>query len=220
MLRIAFAVLAILASDLAGAQRIFMYRCTDAAGAVTLQNDVPCPKGHRQEKHVVEAPPPPVDTSPAATDAIPATAAAPSAAAPLTVLTSVDPAPTADATAATTATDAAAPVPERGPPPTLYRCGYQGNDTYFADSAEPPRRCLALQALGLDGNPDTGAGQACEMIQDRCEPVADDRLCDAWQQRLRDAEAAVQNAAQGQTESATAELERIKGVVDASVCGR
>ena len=40
------------------ASSVVIYRCTAASGEVTLQNDVACPKGSRQQKQVIESPPP------------------------------------------------------------------------------------------------------------------------------------------------------------------
>lgn len=73
----------------AGAQETVIYRCTDAKGAVTLQNDRPCPAGSRQEKRVMPAPasapspvvqaerrPPRAAAAPSRAAATPATAAA------------------------------------------------------------------------------------------------------------------------------------------------
>ena len=40
------------------AKDVVIYRCTDAFGALTVQNDVPCPKGTKQQKQVIQPPPP------------------------------------------------------------------------------------------------------------------------------------------------------------------
>jgi hypothetical protein len=34
----------------ASAQSVVIYRCTDASGALTIQNGTPCPKGSKQER--------------------------------------------------------------------------------------------------------------------------------------------------------------------------
>jgi len=39
-------------------RQVVIYRCTDAGGHVTLQNDVACPRGTQQRKQVVDVPPP------------------------------------------------------------------------------------------------------------------------------------------------------------------
>ena len=38
----------------ATADEVVFYRCTDASGALTVQN-APCPKGHAQEKKVMQS---------------------------------------------------------------------------------------------------------------------------------------------------------------------
>ena len=39
-------------------QHVTIYRCTDATGALLIQNDQPCPEGHRQQTQVIDVPPP------------------------------------------------------------------------------------------------------------------------------------------------------------------
>ena len=48
----AFAAPAVTAQD-----NVVIYRCTDSFGALTVQNNVPCPKGTRQERRVIDVPP-------------------------------------------------------------------------------------------------------------------------------------------------------------------
>lgn len=212
---IAFALLALAACDAWAAQRIVMYRCTDASGAVMLQNDVPCPKGSKQEKRVVDAPPPaPV---PALAAVEPATSATPSAPASQTVPSTSAPTPSA------TPAPALAADPEattgRTPPPGLYRCSTYDKQQYFSESGNAEPRCVPLQTIGLDGNPDTGVGRACEMVTDTCKRVADESLCTAWKLRLRDAEAAAAGFGKPELSQASeAELERIGKVMRESAC--
>ena len=60
--------------------QVVIYRCTDASGALTIQNNTPCPKGSTQQRRVVEAAPvgslPPVFAPPARSTA-PATPSRP-----------------------------------------------------------------------------------------------------------------------------------------------
>lgn len=209
---IAFALLALSCCSAWAAQRVVMYRCTDAQGAVIVQNDVPCPKGSKQVKRVVEAPSPaPVITMPVA---------------PAPVLAPITPAATpalpAPAPNAPTPKPDAAPatVAERLPPPTVYRCLTYKKESYLSDTDIHGPRCVPLQATGLDGNPDTGAGQACEVVRDACERIPDDRLCEAWQQRLRDAEATLRFGRPEQAETVRAEFNRAEKVMRESTCGR
>lgn len=34
--------------------KVVIYRCTDALGQLTVQNNTPCPKGQQQEKRVLD----------------------------------------------------------------------------------------------------------------------------------------------------------------------
>ncbi|MCL1634962.1 DUF4124 domain-containing protein [Luteimonas sp. SX5] len=211
---IAFALLT-LTSTGAWTQSVVMYRCTDAQGAVTLQNDVPCPKGSKQVKRVIETAPAPAATSspvstppqtPAPTSATPAMAAAPAGA------------PIAPAAPKPENAQASA-IAERPAPPDLYRCQNYRREIYFSDTDLPPSRCLPLQTTGLDGNPGTGAGAACEMVRDACQRIADADLCQAWQQRLRDAESAVRFGTPEQAADARYEFIRAEKVMRESSCG-
>lgn len=188
-----------------GAGEIVFYRCTDAAGALTLQN-MPCPKGVTQEKKVMQ----PVST-------IPMGAAATSPA--------VEPGPrTADAAAAATPADppTAADTPASGhatlPPPNLYQCTTHDKDTYITESDQPQSRCVALRTVGLDGNPDTGAGQACEVIRDTCARVPDAELCDAWRKRLGETEVAWRFARPGNAAANEAEHLRVQRILAETAC--
>lgn len=213
---IAFALLALAACDAWAAQRIVMYRCTDTSGAVMLQNDVPCPKGSKQEKRVVDAPPPaapmpsPVPTL-AAEPTMPTTPSATASSATAT-------APTSSPTALTTIVSAPSAAAERSPPPALYRCETYDKQRYFGETGNPESRCVPLQTVGLDGNPDTGVGRACEMVTDTCKRVADESLCTAWELRLRDAESAVGFGNPELAEASKTELDRIGKIVRESAC--
>lgn len=205
---IAFALLALSCCSAWAAQRVVMYRCTDANGAVIVQNDVPCPKGSKQVKRVIEAPSPaPVSATPAA---------------PAPVLAPIAPAPPPPAPVAPAPKPEAAPAiaAERLPPPTVYRCLTYKKESYLSDTDIHGPRCVPLQATGLDGNPDTGAGAACEVVRDACERIPDDRLCEAWQQRLRDAEATLRFGKPEQAETVRMEFNRAEKVMRESTCGQ
>ena len=96
-----FLVLSI-STDVMAQQAVVLYRCTDALGVVTLQNDTPCPKGQRQEKRIVEA----------AATAAPFPVPLPSP--PAQVVQSSDPAQQPDANAAQTGAAVAAVRPFLG----------------------------------------------------------------------------------------------------------
>lgn len=167
----ALALWFVLAMPAAHAQLV-IYRCTDASGAVTLQNGTPCPKGSKQQKKVMEMPVP---------------AAAPAPVAPPAVSPPPQPAPVAPAPAPTPPPQAVA-TPKQ-PPPALFECRTWDNTRYFGENPQPPPRCAPMQVTGLDGSNAMAGGAACQMMDDQCQPVAEAALCDAWRQRVRELDA-------------------------------
>lgn len=192
------------------AQKVVMYRCTDAAGALTVQNDVPCPKGSKQDRRVIEsvpsaaAPRASVATPPAARLASPAPAMT---AAPASALSSV-------AAAATTIADA-----DRLPPPALFECRTYDNDRYLSDDGLPPQRCAPMTTTGIGGGSGPGAGESCQMVSDQCQRIADGALCENWQARLREAQSALRFGRRDNRDTAQAEVDRVERVVRESTCG-
>jgi hypothetical protein len=200
-------MLALLACGASRAGGVVIYRCTDAFGALTVQNDVPCPKGSHQKKEVIDAPAP----MPAYRPAIaPTPIDAPSDKLPATP-------PVADDNADANKTVADA---DRLPPPPLYRCNTYDNDSYLSEDAAPAPRCVRLQTTDLAGNADTSAGVACQMVTDQCQRVPDGAACAAWAERLREAQSASTFAAAASVDAAKAELERVRRIATESTCGR
>ncbi len=148
---------------------ITIYRCVDPSGAVTLQNDVPCPKGSQQTVRKVGALP-----------TMPAPIAAPAAPA-------AKPAPAAAIPTSPTAPVASAPV-ARTPPPPLFQCRTWDDRDYLGDTAEPPATCVPVQAMGIDGTTASAAGTSCEMRRDACTAVPAEQLCAVWKKRVDEAE--------------------------------
>ncbi len=190
----------------AAAPSVVIYRCTDAFGAVTLQNNAACPKGTRQQKQVIESPPPMPAYRPVA---MPRPAPGPA------------PAPALPATAADSL-----PVPpviadsDRLPPPALYQCNTYDNDSYLSEAATPEPRCVRLQTTNLQGTADDAAGVACQMVTDQCQRVADGAACASWRQRLRETEAAWKFARPDDAQANKAEFERVQKIVRESTCGK
>jgi len=182
---------------------VVIYRCTDAFGALTVQNDVPCPKGSKQKRQVIQAPPP-----------MPAYRPPPRPA-------PVAPAPTAPAAtvaaepAATTIADA-----DRLPPPLLYQCNTYDNDSYLSETGTPAPRCVRLQTTDMAGTADDNVGVACQMMTDQCQRVPDGGACAAWKRRLRELEAGWKFARAEDAAAAKAEYERVLRIVRDSTCGR
>ena len=205
------------------ADEVVFYRCTDASGALTLQN-MPCPKGDRQEKKLMQSvntvPMDTASTAPApATTPVAATTSPPVPAAS-TVMQST---PTADPRILTSG-----PAPEptiiadadRLPPPVLFQCITYDKDSYITEDEEPQSRCVALRTVGLDGNPQGGAGEACEMMRDTCARVADGALCEAWKKRVGQTEVAWRFARAGNERKNKEEFERTQKIWNQSTCGK
>lgn len=152
--------------------RVTIYRCTDAQGALLIQNDQPCPAGHRQQTQVIDVPPPLPAHVPRA-ERMPEVVAREEAAVQARIAAVVPP-----------------PVPdaERSAPPALFRCTTWENTTLLTEDETPAERCAPMRIVGLDGRPQPGLGNACETRRDTCEAVPEAELCDAWRRRVDEAE--------------------------------
>ncbi len=157
-------------APVAAQQGMTIYRCVDPAGAVTLQNDVPCPKGSQQTMRKVGALPT-LPTLPSPAPVSPPRPATPPPAGPPPAIVE---APSASR--------------ERTPPPPLFQCRTWDDRDYLGDTAEPPATCVPLSTVGIDGSSALAAGSACEMRQDACIAVPAEQLCAAWKKRLDEAE--------------------------------
>ena len=187
-----------------------IYRCTDARGHLTIQNGVPCPKGSKQQKQVIEAPTviPRYTPPPAIVTSVPAPTPMPQPAAPPPVERPQPPPPSTIADA------------DRLPPPPLYQCNTWDNDHYLSEDPEPKPRCVQLQTTGLGGDPNNGSGQACEMKYDLCSRVGDEKACDGWQQRQREIESTWRYAPGADKQRWQQEFVRVGKILQESTCGK
>lgn len=203
----ALAALLALAAAPALADPVVIYRCTDASGALTVQNDEPCPAGSRQERSVIEPPPP----MPVYVPQPPAPTPAPA------------PAHESRAPAAPARPDAPAPAriadADRLPPPPIFRCHTPGNDRYITESSEPQSRCVPLQTVGINGDPSLGAGAACEWQYDRCERIPEGEACDGWRQRGREIESGWRYARGAAKAPLQEEFARVATILSDTTCG-
>ncbi len=158
-----------------GGQAVTIYRCTDAAGNVTLQNGVRCPKGQKQETKRLQAP---ASAEPAYVPPAPVMPTTPTAAPAYPVPAS---APVANSH----------PEPSILPPPPLYRCHAHSGNSYLSEDGAPKDRCVELQVTDLSGSEGRSGAQACEVQQDRCERITDEQLCAAWSQYDKQAQSLV-----------------------------
>ncbi|WP_434989231.1 DUF4124 domain-containing protein [Xanthomonas melonis] len=189
------------------AQEVAIYRCTDPGGALTVQN-MPCPKGMQQQKKLM--------TAPAAVPFAPGGSPAPAPARPAAAAPTPPVAP-----AAAPATPVAAPAPPPTstlPPPPLFECTAHDNGRYFTEDREPATRCLPTQTTNLAGGPATGGGTACEVVTDRCAPVPDQSLCEAWRKRAEQAESTWRFSDQAQAAERKQRYDQMRRVLDESRC--
>lgn len=193
------------------AQNVVIYRCTDASGALTFQNNVPCPKGSKQVRRVV----PPAQTVATPPPAAPPHKAAPSVIAPATTtVVPTAPSPQSDILLpASTIADS-----DRLPPPPLFQCNTYDNDSYLSENAEPAPRCIRVPTTGIDGNAETGAGEACQMVTDQCQRVPDAAACNAWKKRAKEIEATWRFAHAADKETNQVEYRRVAQILRDSTC--
>ena len=183
---------------------VVIYRCTDSSGALTVQNNVPCPKGTRQDRRVIDVPP-----------AMPAYVPTPSA----RQVISSEPEPAAAPVNPDVSDEPAIADGDRLPPPPVFRCNTYDNDSYLSEDAAPQPRCVRLETVGIDGTDNNGGSVACQMVTDQCQRVPDGAACDAWQQRLRETEATWKFARADDSGASQGEYERVRKIVRESTCG-
>jgi hypothetical protein len=201
------------AQDAPAARTIQIYRCTDAAGHVTLQNDQACPKGSRQERQAVDVPPPMPAYVPRE-ERMPAVVAAERADEAAAIAAAVRPA-AADAAGGTQGGNAAPAKP--GPPPALYACRTWDAVDYLTEAATPADRCAPLQVVGVDGTVRTDAA-ACEKVVDQCTAVPADNLCLSWRRRVDEAEFRWKFAGAKQDDARRREYELLAATLAHSDC--
>ena len=195
------------------AQGVVIYRCTDANGALTIQNDVPCPKGSKQVRRVMTGTP--------AVSSAPPIAPAPSTPARAPVAPPVAARPARPAPAEPPAeTEPVIADSDRLPPPWLFECRTYKDDTYLSENGAPAPRCVTLNPTGLSGYIESTNVSACEMKTDQCQRVPDGALCDGWRQRLREAQSALKFGVTDDRERDQAEVQRLERIVRESTCGK
>jgi hypothetical protein len=206
----ACALLLIAANALPLHAGVVIYRCTDAGGAVTVQNDTPCPKGSKQTRRVIDTPPP--GEAPAPVAAMPAIVPDPVVPAPA-------PEPPSPVVPPDPASAAAQPDGERLPPPPIFECTTYDNDRYLSDDGTPSERCAPLDVTGIGDGSAPGVGAACQKTTDTCQRVADGAACDAWTRREREARATLMFGKAEDRDRNAAEYARVQRIVTESTCG-
>lgn len=177
-----------------------IYRCTAADGSLSLQS-MPCVAGQKSEIRRLSADyAPPVLPLPPAAVPVPAAEAAPAAV----------PAPAAG--------QVAAEPPARLALPILHHCQPRSGAAYYTDRLEETVRCVPMRVTGLDGNPDTGAGQACEVQRDRCQNVPEADACSAWADYLAQSRQRFASAPSRSSSEADSQSAQIAALLAASHC--
>lgn len=217
-----------------------LYRCTDAAGALTVQNS-PCPAGSNSQKMAVQGVPSmplpgnaPATAAPAQAVEQPGSDAlglpAPDQAQTIQTIGGMtlieDPTlPRDDAAADAPAGPTGNPAPGGSgdkvtgtAPPILFQCTTYDNGTYLSEEAAPQSRCAPLKTVGLDGNAFNGSGKACQVIYDVCARVPDQGLCSAWKKRLGETEVAARYARPENEARNRAEYQRVLRIVTEAGC--
>lgn len=184
-------------------RQVVIYRCTDASGHLTVQNDIACPKGTHQRKQVVDVPPP-MPTYQPREERMPVVVAEEKAQAQAAIESAL-PAPV--------------PAAERKPPPPLFQCSTWDQETYLTEDETPQQHCAPLQVVGLDGTPQAAA-QACQAVTDQCQPVADDALCQTWQRRVGEAEFRWKFAGAADDDARHLEYEKLAATFANSTCNQ
>src|SRR5690606_17067232 len=182
--------------------QVTIYRCTDADGALTIQNDEPCPAGQKQEVREVDVPPPMPAYVPRE-QRIPDVVAAERAKQEAATLQAITP---------------TVPVEERTAPPGLFQCTTWDKVEYLTDAEEPTERCAPMRVVGHDGRPQAGIGTACQKTVDQCTAIPEDELCDAWQRRVNEAEFRWKFARAAADDPMRIEYERLAAALANSTC--
>jgi hypothetical protein len=204
--RVPACLLLLFIASAAHAQGTVIYRCTDAKGAVTMQNDKPCGPGMQQSVRTVGALP--TAPAPVRREAAPPPAPPPIAGNfELVMGPQVAELP-----------PSAIPLSDRAPPPALFQCKTWEEDDYFSETGEPEPVCVPLTTIGIGGNTNLGVGEACEMRQDVCTEMTAEALCQAWHRRVDEAQFRFKFARDGETAMRKAEYDRVAKLLADSNC--
>ncbi len=206
-LLLALPLLAVFVIPAYAQRHVVIYRCTNASGALTIQNDEPCPKGSKQQKTTIDVPPP-MPTYESRAQRMPRIVAAEKKQEAQRIEQEVQAA-------------LPPPVPEedRKPPPPLFECTTWDKQTYLSEQETPPQRCVPIQVVGLNGVVNAAA-QACRYTTDTCTPVPEDALCRGWQSRVNEAKFRAHFAGQSGSENRQLDYETMAAMLRNSTCGQ
>lgn len=167
----------------AGAQEVVVYRCEDAQGRVTLQDD-PCPTGQKQQERRMQRPQDPTPKP-----------AAPAEPAP-------QPLPTAPV--------APAPPEPRPSPPPLWKCTAWDGEVRYSENYDPNPRCVPLAVLGYDAG---AWGASCRWVEDSCVRLDDASACAVFADKLEQAESDALHAFSDTAAYRKSEVQRLRQIL-------
>lgn len=171
------------------AEELTVYRCQDASGRVTLQ-DEPCPSCQQQSTRSMVRP---RDPAPAPAAPRPAPAPEPAEAPP----------PEADY---------ALPFP----PPPLFQCTDFDGSVRFSEDYDPNTRCVPLPVLGYDVRGSSAAAGTCRWVSESCLRLDDDAACEQFKVKLKQARSDALHAFSDSAAYRKSELKRLDAIVDES----
>ena len=170
----------------AATQDIVVYRCQDAGGRVTLQ-DEPCAAGQRQSERRMVRPQDPAPRPAAAT----AVEVKPAAAAPPTPY-----------------------LPY--PPPPLFQCTDYDGQVRFSEDYDPNTRCVPLAVLGYDVRGSAQGAGSCRWVSESCLRLDDGSACEKFKTRLKVARSNALHAFSDTASFRKSEVVRLERIVDES----
>lgn len=172
----------------AATQDITVYRCQDAAGRVTLQ-DEPCAAGQDQTERRMTRPKDP---------------------APRPVPTETEPAPGIDE-------PPPEPPPALPyPPPPMLQCTDYDGEVRFSEDYDPRTRCVPLSVLGYDVRGSAQGAASCRWVSESCLRLDDDGACSQFEARLRQARSDALHAFSDTAAYRKSEAVRLGRIVDES----
>lgn len=166
-------------------ESITVYRCVDAKGRVTLQ-DEPCPAGQEQSKRSMTRP----------QDAPPAP--------PPTVTPAAEPAPAPP--------PPRLPLP---PPPPLYVCTSYDGIERESESYDPNPRCEPIVLYHPRPQQLPPEWQtACRWVEDSCVRLSESEACERFKRKQREAQSAARHAFSDTAAYRKSELRRLTRIVE------
>ncbi len=172
----------------AATQDTTVYRCQDASGRATLQ-DEPCANGQQQTTRQMARPQDPAPRPPPAPDAAPEP-------------TDPEPMPL----------PAALPYP----PPPLFQCTDYDGEVRYSEDYDPGTRCVPLAVLGYDVRGSAQGAASCRWVSESCLRLDDAAACDQFKARLKVARSNALHAFSDTAAFRKSEAIRLGRIVDES----